>query len=100
MSDHSTITSISALAQNLMVERANQLSGPQAFEMWRVIKLIATDLPPEGTPGAVIQSAINFNSFGAARKIVEEKALAYEHLTSEHKTVCWLTRVERTLKRM
>jgi hypothetical protein len=78
MDQNPPVTGIRALAKNLMLERATNLLGPQALEVWRVMRLLVTHGSLAGLPGAVLHAAVNFNQFPEASEIIREKALDYE----------------------
>ena len=83
MDNNSHATGILALVSNVMLEKARELSGQQAFELWRLTQLIDTGASLESLPRATLQLAMDFNRFPLARKVVEEKAFAYERATNE-----------------
>ena len=76
--DNSQASGIRALAANIMFEAARELSGLQAFEVWRSMQLVETGAPLANVPRAVLQRAMDFNRFPLARELVEQKALAHE----------------------
>ena len=83
MNNNSHITGIRALVANVMLERARELSDQQAFEIWRLTQLIDTGASLETLPRAPLQLAMDFNRFPLARRVIEEKALAYERANQE-----------------
>ena len=85
MDQNPPVTGLRALARKVALERAVQLSGPQAHEIWRAMRLIATNESLEGRPGAVVQLAMDLNHFPDAWKVVAEKALVYECNTGKRK---------------
>jgi hypothetical protein len=77
----SQVAGLLALVANVMLEKARELSGLQAFELWRLTQLINTGASLESLPRATLQLAMDFNRFPLARRVVEEKAIAYEQCT-------------------
>ena len=78
MNQNPRVTGLRALVKKFMLERATNLSGPQALEIWRVMQLLETNGSLAGLPGAVLQMAVDFNPFPEASEIIHEKALVYE----------------------
>jgi hypothetical protein len=78
MDNNSHVTGLRALVANVMLERARELSDLQASEVWRLTQLIDTGASLETLPRAKLQMAMDFNRFPYARRVIEEKALAYE----------------------
>ena len=72
------VAGLLALVANVMLEKARELSGLQAFELWRLTQLINSGASLETLPRATLQLAMDFNRFPYARRVIEEKALAYE----------------------
>ena len=72
-----------ALVANVMLEKAKELSGLQAYELWRLTQLIDTGASLETLPRATLQLAMDFNRFPLARQVVEVKALAYVRAIGE-----------------
>ena len=87
MSNNSQVTGLRALVANVMLERAKELSGPQAFELWRLTQLIDTGASLGTLPPAMLQQAMDFNRFPHARRVLEEKALAYERAPDAFGTI-------------
>ena len=85
--DNSQASGIRALVANMMFEVARELSGLQAFEVWRSMQLVETGAPLAGVPRAVLQRAMYFNRYSLARKLVEQKALAHERAVSERSAI-------------
>ena len=83
MSKTSVVTGLRALVANVMLERARELSGQQALELWRLTQLIDTGASLDTLPRAMLQLAMDFNRFPHARRVVEEKALAHESATAK-----------------
>ena len=83
MNNNSHVTGLSALVANVMLERATELSGPQAFELWRLMRLIDAGTSLKTLPPATLQMAMDFNRFPLARRVIEEKALVYERAIPE-----------------
>ena len=79
----SVVTGFRALVANVMLERARELSGPQALELWRLTQLIDTGASLDTLPRAMLQMAMDFNRFPHARRVVEQKALAHESATDK-----------------
>lgn len=79
------VTGIRTLARKFALEKATKLSGSQAHEIWRAMRLLAINESVEGIPSAVIQLAMDFNLFPAARKVVEDKALDYQRDLAKQK---------------
>ena len=79
----SQVAGLLALVANVMLEKAKELSGLQAYELWRLTQLIDTGASLETLPRATLQLAMDFNRFPLARQVVEEKALAYVRATGE-----------------
>ena len=77
----SQVAGLLALVANVMLEKARELSGQQAFELWRFTELINTGASLESLPRATLQLAMDFNRFPLARQALEHKALAYESAT-------------------
>jgi hypothetical protein len=67
----------------MMFETARELSGPQALEVWRSIQLIEIGAPLISVPRAALQKAMDFMRFPLARKLVEQKAIAFERIAPE-----------------
>jgi len=87
MGKTSVVSGLRALVANVMLERARELTGPQALELWRLTQLIDTGASLEALPRAMLQMAMDFNRFPHARRIVEEKALAQDRATDELDTI-------------
>jgi len=87
MHSKSQVAGVLALVANVMLEKARELSGQQAFELWRLTQLINTGASLESLPRATLQLAMDFNRFPIARQVLERKALAYAHTTSKLETV-------------
>jgi hypothetical protein len=81
MVNNSQVTGLRALVANVMLERARELSGPKALELWRLTQLIDAGASLGTLPPATLQLAMDFNRFPLARRVVEEKALAHERAT-------------------
>ena len=81
MDNKSQVAGLLALVANVMLEKARELSGLQAFELWRLTQLINTGASLESLPRATLQLAMDFNRFPLARQALEHKALAYESAT-------------------
>jgi hypothetical protein len=73
------------LVRKIALEEAIELSGSQAYEIWRTMQLIATNGSLQGLPDPVVQLAMDLNHFLNAWKVVAEKALAYERNTRKQK---------------
>ena len=82
MDQNPTITDPRALTRNVA---ASELSGSQAYEIWRAMQLIATNGSLKGLPDSVIDLAMELNHFLNSWKVVTEKALAYERSTVKRK---------------
>jgi hypothetical protein len=76
-------TGIRALAMKVALQKATELSGPQAYEIWCAMPLVATNGSLKELPAAVVHLAMNFNLFSAAWKVLEDKALVYERLAGK-----------------
>ena len=87
MDNNSHVTCVLALVANVMLEKARELSGLQAFELWRLTQLINTRASLETLPRATLQLAMDFNRFPLAREVLEQKALAYARTTGKLDTV-------------
>ena len=87
MHSKSQVAGVLALVANVMLEKARELSGLQAFELWRLTQLINTGASLESLPRATLQLAMDFNRFPIARQVLERKALAYAYTTSKLETV-------------
>ena len=83
MDNNSQVTGLRALVANVMLERARELSDLQAFEVWRLTRLIDTGASLETLPRAKLQMAMDFNRFPHARRVIEQKALAYGSATGK-----------------
>ena len=83
MDNNSHGTGRRALVANVMLERARELSDLQACEVWRLIQLIDTGASPKSVRPATLQLAMDFNRFPHARRVIEEKARAYESATGK-----------------
>ena len=81
MHSKSQVAGVLALVANVMLEKARELSGQQAFELWRLTQLINSGASLETLPRATLQLAMDFNRFPLARQSLEKKALAYESAT-------------------
>ena len=77
--------SLRALVRKAALERAANLSGAEAYEIWRVIQLLETRGPYEGLVGPVVELAMDFRQFPEASTLIAEKARAFE---SEKKVAC------------
>jgi hypothetical protein len=75
MKGNPSVTGIRAFGMNIALAKASKLSELQAQEIYRVMQLIATKGSFEGLPGAAVQSAMDFNHFPEAWKVVAKKAL-------------------------
>ena len=75
---NSELTGLRALAAHVMLERANEMAGVEASELWYVMQHIGSDASLERLPRATLQLAMDLNRFPVARDAVEKKALAYE----------------------
>ena len=88
MDNKSQVAGLLALVANVMLEKARELSGLQAFELWRLTQLINTGASLETLPRATLhQLAMDFNRFPLARQVLEQKALAYAHTTGKLDTI-------------
>ena len=67
-----------ALLRKIALEKAIELTGPQAHEIWRVMQLVIAGESLNGLPGAVVGFAMDFTQIPDAWKVIEEKALVYE----------------------
>jgi hypothetical protein len=85
MTQNPPVTEFRALATNVALQKATELSGPQAYEIWCAMPLVATNGSLKGLPAAVVQLAMDCNQFPVAWKVVEDKALVYERLTGKVK---------------
>ena len=85
MDQNSPVTGLRALARKVALERAIKLSGPQAHEIWRAMRLLAINRSVEGLPGAVAQLAMDFNQFPVAWKVIAKKAFIYDRLAGKRK---------------
>jgi hypothetical protein len=85
MNQNPPVLGIRALARKVALEKAIKLSGPQAYEIWCAMPVVATNGSLKGLPAAVGQLAIDFNQFPAAWRVIEDKALVYERLTDKRK---------------
>ena len=83
----SQVAGLLALVANVMLEKARELSGLQAFELWRLTQLINSGASLETLPRATLQLAMDFNRFPLARQVLEQKALAYAHTTDKLDTI-------------
>jgi hypothetical protein len=83
MDNNSHVTGLRALVANVMLERARELSDLQAFEVWRLTQLIDAGASLKSVPPATLQMAMDFNRFPLARRVIEEKAIAYESATGK-----------------
>ena len=83
----SQVAGLLALVANVMLEKAKELSGLQAYELWRLTQLINTGASLETLPRATLQLAMDFNRFPLARHVLEQKALAYAHTTDKLDTI-------------
>jgi hypothetical protein len=79
------VTGIRALARKVALEQATKLSDSQAYEIWHALQLIVNNESLEGRPVAVVQLAMDFHAFPVTWKVIADKALEYEHLTSKQK---------------
>ena len=79
----SQVAGLLALVANVMLEKAKELSGLQAYELWRLTQLIDTGASLETLPRATLQLAMDFNRLPLARHVLERKALAYAHTTDK-----------------
>ena len=78
MDDDSRLTDARAIAMNAVLSNARKFSGREAYEVWRVMQLIANNRPCAGVPDTVIQLAMRCNHFPEVWKVVATKALAHE----------------------
>ena len=85
MDQNPPVTDLRASASKVTLEQVIELSGPQAYEIWRTMQLIATNESLQGLPGPVVQLAMDLNHFLNAWKVVAEKSLAYERNTRKRK---------------
>jgi hypothetical protein len=85
MDQYPPVSGIRALARKAALEKAIKLSGPQAYEIWCAMPLVAINGSLKGLPAAVVQLAMDLNQFPAAWKVIEDKAFEYEHLNSKQK---------------
>ena len=85
MDENPPVTGLRALARKLALEKAMELSGPQAHELWCAMQIIATNKSLEGLPRSAVELAMDFDHFPVARKVVEEKALVYKRNTAKQK---------------
>ena len=69
---------VAIYAMNAVLSNARKFSGREAYEVWRVMQLIATNRPCAGVPDAVIQLAMRCKHFPEVWKVVATKALAHE----------------------
>ena len=83
MDNKSQVAGLLALVANVMLEKAKELSGLQAYELWRLTQLIDTGASLETLPRATLQLAMDFNRFPHARRVIEQKALAYGSATGK-----------------
>ena len=83
MDNNSQVTGLRALVANVMLERARELSDLQAIEVWRLTQLIDAGASFETLPRAKLQMVMDFNRFPHARRVIEEKARAYESATGK-----------------
>jgi hypothetical protein len=85
MDQNSPVTGNRALARKVALEQATKLSDSQAYEIWCAMQLIVNNKSLEGRPVAVVQMAMDFYAFRVTWKVIADKALEYEHLTSKRK---------------
>jgi hypothetical protein len=77
MDDDSRLTDARAIAMEAVLSNARKFSGREAYEVWRVMQLIASNRPYAGVPDAVVQLAMRCNHFPEVWKVVATKALAH-----------------------
>ena len=78
---NSSAPGLRALVENMMVETAREMSGPQALEVWRSMQLVESGGPLVSVSRAALQRVMDFNRFPLARKLVEQRALNYMRST-------------------
>jgi hypothetical protein len=85
MDSNPSVWSLRELVRKAALERAANLSGAEAHEIWRVMQLLATDGPYEALVGSVVELAMDFRQFPEASTLIAEKARAFESNTGEPK---------------
>ena len=85
MDTNPTGWSLRELVRKAALERAANLSGAEAHEIWRVIQLLETGGRYEGLIGPAIDLAMDFRQFPEASTLIAEKARAFESDTGELK---------------
>ena len=68
------------------LEKAIKLSRAQAHEVWYALQLLVSYESLVGQPAAVIELAMEFNSYPVTWKVIADKALEYEHFTVKQKS--------------
>lgn len=78
MDSNPSVWSLRGLVRKAALERAANLSGAEAHEIWRVMQLLETGGPYEGVIGPVVELAMDFRQFPEASTLIAEKARAFE----------------------
>ena len=68
------------------LEKAIKLSRAQAHEVWSALQLLVGHESLVGRPSAVVELAMQFNSFPVTWRVIADKALEYEHLAVKQKS--------------
>ena len=76
MIEDPTVTILRAFRMEAALGKVISLSTQQARETWRGMKFIVTKGSSDGLPGSLIQTAIEFNQYPPAWKVVADKALS------------------------
>jgi hypothetical protein len=78
MDSNPSVWNLRDIVRKVALERAANLSGAEAHEIWCVMQLLETGGPYEGLLGPVVDLAIDFRQFPEASTLIAEKARAFK----------------------
>ena len=77
------MTGLRGLARKRALQKANALSGQQAYEIWTAMQILENNSRHDGLHGSVVEMAMDLQLYPEAWKVVACKRALYARLSSK-----------------